>query len=723
MEIIIHHLSGSRSGEKQVFSERDPIGIGRNPDLDITFDPYEERVVSATHAEITNDGGRWLLRDKSSTNGTFVGGERITSERVLRTNDIIEVGKGGPRLRVQFSGAEGETFPTTMLSSEMPHGGAPAIGGTVMMSLKPQQSAPGRSQPPAAVYRPIRSKTRGPSRALFVVIGVLLALVLVAFLGAFAMRQRNLRRRGAVADVQRKVEQAKADHAERTAEVVATEQKVKNAEAAGNASPEELAQLKLELDAARGREQKYQEIEQNLTTELQSTNEKLNAANSRKPEVRYRYVPVPQTVPVPQLVPVPVPQPVPVPVPQPVSVPQPAPATPVETRVAPPIRAPTSPSPAGGSMPVADAVVQRTIRSPDAAIAQPYRQPAASVPPSPTRVEMAAPETVEPAESLPAYPGKVLKRKFSVTSVPSPIPIPGMPSNMVRELAVTLGGALESTGRFVNDPRAPLAVAIAVLDFHSESHVIDPKKTANAVAGIGRIFGKNLPNNPVDTARSASYAASMSLNVELFDTAGRLVTATHPTAQASNRQSSFSVSGVSLSQVILSDTALGDVSRKVVADSVEALMPALLKVEWSAPIISQHADGVVVAAGRNAGVEVGDVMEAVDTRGRVMGRLRVSSVAYETAEMEIVSGPSKKLGPRVRFVGSERAPAATADRWFVTLEKTLAFDGPGISYRQVRSVPSGLKVRYDYVVGSWARVSDGGTPFWVRMTAGRIATE
>ena len=296
MEITIHHLSDSRRGETQVFSDRDSIRIGRNPDLDVTFDPYQERLVSSTHAEIIDDGGTWLLRDKNSTNGTFVGGERI-SERVLRTNDIIEVGKGGPRLRVEFAGAESEAFPGTMLSSELPRGAPPpAIGGTVMMSLKPQQPAPGGPPPPpTAAYHPIRTK-RGPSRALFVVIGVLVALVLVAFLGAFAIRQRNIRRHAAVAEVQRKVEQAKADHAERTAEVVATEQKVQKAEAAGNASPEELAQLKLELDAAREREQKYQQIEQNLTTELQSTNEKLDAANSRKPEIRYRYVSLPQPV-------------------------------------------------------------------------------------------------------------------------------------------------------------------------------------------------------------------------------------------------------------------------------------------------------------------------------------------------------------------------------------------------------------------------------------------
>jgi hypothetical protein len=685
-----------------VFSDRDSIRIGRNPDLDVTFDPYQERLVSSTHAEIINDGGTWLLRDKSSTNGTFVGGERI-SERVLRTNDIIEVGKGGPRLRVEFSGAESEAFPGTMLSSEIPRGAPPpAIGGTVMMSLKPQQSMPGGPPPPTVAYHPIRSK-RGPSRALFVVFGVLFALVLVAFLGAFAIRQRNMRRHAAVAEVQRKVEQAKADHAERTAEVAATEQKVQKAEAAGNASPEELAQLKLELDAAREREQKYQQIEQNLTTELQSTNEKLDAANSRKPEIRYRYVPVPQP-------------PASRPVDAPIAAPTPLPAT--------------SPSSLGGSspiasQPIAEVGVQRTVRPPEAPTPQPSRQAAVVIPPSPTptRVEMRASETPEPVPNLPVYPGKVLKRKFAVSSVPSPIPLPGMPTNIGRELAGTLGGALESTGKFVSDPRAALAISVAVVDFHSDSHVIDPKKTVNAISGLSRIFGKSLPNNPVDTARTASYDASMSLNVELFDTTGRLMTETHPAAQASTRQSNFSVSGLSFKQVIFSDTALGDVSRKVVADSVEALTPSLLKTEWSAPITAQRADGVVIGAGRNAGIEVGDIMEAVDTGGRAIGRLRVSSVAYDAAEMEVLSGSAKKLGPRVRFVGSERAPAAGADRWFVSQDKTPAFDGPGISYKQVRSLPAGLKARFEYAVGSWVRVSDGGSAFWVPMTAGRIVTE
>src|SRR5215467_9038845 len=58
--------------------------IGRNPESDIVV---EEARVSWRHAVIRLDGSTWLLEDLGSTNGTFVGVQRV--QRVQITADTV----------------------------------------------------------------------------------------------------------------------------------------------------------------------------------------------------------------------------------------------------------------------------------------------------------------------------------------------------------------------------------------------------------------------------------------------------------------------------------------------------------------------------------------------------------------------------------------------------------------------------------------------------------
>jgi FHA domain/Domain of unknown function (DUF1707) len=53
---------------------RDGLVIGRNPDCDlVVMDP----TVSRRHAELRREGGRWILADLGSSNGTRVNGWRV----------------------------------------------------------------------------------------------------------------------------------------------------------------------------------------------------------------------------------------------------------------------------------------------------------------------------------------------------------------------------------------------------------------------------------------------------------------------------------------------------------------------------------------------------------------------------------------------------------------------------------------------------------------------
>ena len=85
--LIIRHGSSSQQeyelgGEATIF--------GREAMNDVAlYDPE----VSRRHAQITFQGGRYIIEDLGSTNGTFVNGRRITTPTPLHNGDVIEMGE------------------------------------------------------------------------------------------------------------------------------------------------------------------------------------------------------------------------------------------------------------------------------------------------------------------------------------------------------------------------------------------------------------------------------------------------------------------------------------------------------------------------------------------------------------------------------------------------------------------------------------------------------
>lgn len=75
--------------------ERIPLGaeamtIGRSSDSRLVIrDDY----TSTRHASIENQRGEWVLRDLDSTNGTFLGGERIGAPTRVPLNTPISIGQ------------------------------------------------------------------------------------------------------------------------------------------------------------------------------------------------------------------------------------------------------------------------------------------------------------------------------------------------------------------------------------------------------------------------------------------------------------------------------------------------------------------------------------------------------------------------------------------------------------------------------------------------------
>lgn len=78
--------------DRQIFTkylvrENTEFSIGRTPQNDIC---YDNKVVSANHATLAYNSGRWFLRDENSTNGTFVNEKRI-SQTELHIGDTIYI--------------------------------------------------------------------------------------------------------------------------------------------------------------------------------------------------------------------------------------------------------------------------------------------------------------------------------------------------------------------------------------------------------------------------------------------------------------------------------------------------------------------------------------------------------------------------------------------------------------------------------------------------------
>jgi hypothetical protein len=70
--------------------------LGREVNNSVVVD---DEFVSSEHALLTYRGRAWYLEDRGSTNGTYLNGQRIDDQKLLRFGD--EIGLGAVRLRLE----------------------------------------------------------------------------------------------------------------------------------------------------------------------------------------------------------------------------------------------------------------------------------------------------------------------------------------------------------------------------------------------------------------------------------------------------------------------------------------------------------------------------------------------------------------------------------------------------------------------------------------------
>jgi predicted component of type VI protein secretion system len=70
--------------------EGDQIDVGRDSTNEIVINDAE---ISRRHARLTFQGGKYVLEDLGSTNGTFVNGQRLAGPRVLKPGEVVSFGE------------------------------------------------------------------------------------------------------------------------------------------------------------------------------------------------------------------------------------------------------------------------------------------------------------------------------------------------------------------------------------------------------------------------------------------------------------------------------------------------------------------------------------------------------------------------------------------------------------------------------------------------------
>lgn len=114
------HLEVSKpSGREMVALSGQRVTLGKASTNVVALE--HDETVSRLHAVLENLGFAWSIRDLGSRNGTYLNGERITAERVLRSGDEVRVGRS--RLifwEVKETGQRGEEETVSAQPSDLP---------------------------------------------------------------------------------------------------------------------------------------------------------------------------------------------------------------------------------------------------------------------------------------------------------------------------------------------------------------------------------------------------------------------------------------------------------------------------------------------------------------------------------------------------------------------------------------------------------------------------
>lgn len=115
MKLTLTINNGSLAGQK-FYLESGFLTVGRSPNCSVRFDPQTERIASGQHAFVEMRADGFYLTDNQSTNGTWLNGGKIHSNK-LNTGDVIRFGTGGVTAAVTI---EGQSFAVQQNAVQQP---------------------------------------------------------------------------------------------------------------------------------------------------------------------------------------------------------------------------------------------------------------------------------------------------------------------------------------------------------------------------------------------------------------------------------------------------------------------------------------------------------------------------------------------------------------------------------------------------------------------------
>jgi predicted component of type VI protein secretion system len=147
--------------------EGDQLIIGRDATHAVSINDAE---VSRKHARLTFQGGKYVLEDLGSTNGTFVNGQRLVSPAVLKSGDVVSLGE---QIVLMYEGLSSDAGATMI--------GRKAVRTAVGAPAPQIPAAPMYVAPPAA--GPAASTPARKNLPLFIGGGVLAVICLCVVVG------------------------------------------------------------------------------------------------------------------------------------------------------------------------------------------------------------------------------------------------------------------------------------------------------------------------------------------------------------------------------------------------------------------------------------------------------------------------------------------------------------------------------------------------------------
>lgn len=151
--------------------EGDQLIIGRDSSNGVAINDAE---VSRKHARLTFQGGKYVLEDLGSTNGTFVNGQRLAGAAVLKSGDVVSFGEQIVLMYESLSADAGAT-----VIGHKPARPAPAPAPAPIPQQYAAAPAPPQYAAAPAPAAPAGTKPTG-NMLIFIIIG---ALVLVCLCG------------------------------------------------------------------------------------------------------------------------------------------------------------------------------------------------------------------------------------------------------------------------------------------------------------------------------------------------------------------------------------------------------------------------------------------------------------------------------------------------------------------------------------------------------------